>query len=50
MVAICPPLDAIVVRLGQTPEPQPTPAHLPPWRKRVLDTLAERGPVDACSG
>ena len=43
MVAICPPLDAVVVRLGHTPEPQPTPAHLPPWRKRVLDALAERG-------
>ena len=40
MVAICPPLDAVVVRLGHTPEPQPIPAHLPPWRKRVLDTLA----------
>ena len=39
MVAVCPPLDAIVVRLGRTPEPQPTPAHLPPWRKRVLDAL-----------
>jgi CubicO group peptidase (beta-lactamase class C family) len=39
MVAICPPLDAIVVRLGHTPEPQPTPAHLPVWRKRVLDAL-----------
>ena len=39
MVAICPALDAIVVRLGHTPEPQPTPAHLPPWRKRVLDAL-----------
>jgi CubicO group peptidase (beta-lactamase class C family) len=39
MVAICPPLDAIVVRLGHTPEPQPTPPHLPPWRKRVFDTL-----------
>ena len=40
MVAICPALDAIVVRLGHTPEPQPTPAHLPVWRKRVFDTLA----------
>ena len=40
MIAICPPLDAVVVRLGRTPEPQPTPAHLPPWRKRVLDVLA----------
>ena len=40
MVAVCPPLDAIVVRLGKTPEPQPTPAHLPVWRKRVLDALS----------
>ena len=40
MVAVCPPLDAIVVRLGRTPEPQPTPAHLPAWRKRVFDVLA----------
>jgi CubicO group peptidase (beta-lactamase class C family) len=39
MVAICPALDAIVVRLGNTPEPQPTPAHLPEWRKRVFDSL-----------
>jgi len=39
MVAICPPLDAVVVRLGKTQEPQPTPAHLPPWRKRVFDAL-----------
>ncbi|MET0904234.1 MAG: serine hydrolase [Acidimicrobiales bacterium] len=40
MVAVCPALDAIVVRLGKTREPQPTPAHLPVWRKRVLDALA----------
>jgi CubicO group peptidase (beta-lactamase class C family) len=39
MVAICPALDAIVVRLGHTPEPQPVPAHLPVWRKRVFDAL-----------
>lgn len=39
MVALCPALDAIVVRLGRTPEPQPTPAHLPVWRKRVFDAL-----------
>jgi CubicO group peptidase (beta-lactamase class C family) len=39
MVAICPALDAMVVRLGHTPEPQATPAHLPVWRKRVFDTL-----------
>jgi CubicO group peptidase (beta-lactamase class C family) len=39
MVAINPALDAIVVRLGHTPEPQPTPADLPVWRKRVFDTL-----------
>ncbi len=38
-VAICPALDAVVVRLGHTPEPQPTPGHLPPWRKRVFDAL-----------
>jgi CubicO group peptidase (beta-lactamase class C family) len=37
MVAICPPLDAIVVRLGGTPEPLT--ANLPPWRKRVFDAL-----------
>jgi CubicO group peptidase (beta-lactamase class C family) len=37
MVAICPPLDAIVVRLGSTPEPLT--ANLPPWRKRVFDAL-----------
>jgi CubicO group peptidase (beta-lactamase class C family) len=39
MVAVCPALDAIVVRLGHTPEPQPVPAHLPVWRRRVLDAL-----------
>ncbi|MEO7428470.1 MAG: serine hydrolase [Acidimicrobiales bacterium] len=38
MVAACPPLDAIVVRLGRTVEPLT--ANLPPWRKRVFDTLA----------
>ena len=38
MVAICPPLDAVVVRLGRSPEPLT--ANLPPWRKRALDTLA----------
>ena len=38
-VAVCPALDAVVVRLGRTEEPQPVPAHLPPWRKRVLDVL-----------
>jgi CubicO group peptidase (beta-lactamase class C family) len=38
MVAICPPLDAIVVRLGRTPEPLG--ANLPPWRKRVFDALS----------
>ena len=37
MVAICPPLDAIVVRLGRSPEPLT--ANLPPWRKRAFDTL-----------
>jgi len=38
MVAICPPLDAIVVRLGQTPEPFVP--NLPPWRKRAFDALS----------
>jgi CubicO group peptidase (beta-lactamase class C family) len=38
-VAICPALDAIVVRLGKTREPQPSPPHLPPWRQRVFDVL-----------
>jgi len=38
MVAICPPLDAIVVRLGRTLEPLVP--NLPPWRKRVFDTLS----------
>ena len=38
MVAICPPLDAIVVRLGRTP--QPLLPNLPPWRKRLFDSLA----------
>lgn len=37
MVAICPPLDAVVVRLGATPEPLVV--NLPPWRKRVFDAL-----------
>ena len=37
MVGICPPLDAIVVRLGSTP--QELLPNLPPWRKRILDTL-----------
>lgn len=38
MVGICPALDAIVVRLGRTPEPLVE--HLPPWRKRLFDQLA----------
>ncbi|MGQ0832743.1 MAG: serine hydrolase domain-containing protein, partial [Microthrixaceae bacterium] len=38
MVAICPPLDAIVVRLGRTPEAFVP--NLPPWRKRVFDALS----------
>ncbi len=38
MVGICPPLDAIVVRLGATP--QNLLPNLPPWRKRMFDTLA----------
>jgi CubicO group peptidase (beta-lactamase class C family) len=38
MVAICPVLDAIVVRLGATPEPLV--GNLPTWRKRVFDALS----------
>ena len=38
MVAVCPTLDAIVVRLGATPEPRVV--NLPPWRKRVFDALS----------
>ena len=38
-VTICPALDAVVVRLGHTPEELSTP-NLPPWRRRVLDALA----------
>ena len=37
-VAICPPLDAILVRLGRSPEPLT--ANLPPWRKRAFDALS----------
>ena len=37
-VAICPALDAVVVRLGRTPEPLA--ANLPPWRRRVFDALS----------
>jgi len=39
MVAVCPALDAVVVRLGKTPEELGEP-NLPPWRGRILDTLA----------
>jgi len=38
VVAICPALDAIVVRLGRSPEPLP--ANLREWRRRALDALA----------
>jgi len=38
-VTICPALDAVVVRLGKTPEELST-ANLPDWRRRVLDALA----------
>lgn len=37
LVAICPTLDAIVVRLGRTPEP--IKPNLAPWRKRIFDAL-----------
>ena len=37
MVAVCPPLDAVLVRLGRTPEVLA--ANLPPWRKRAFDAL-----------
>ena len=40
MVAVCPALDAVVVRLGHTPEPQPSPAPLMLWRRRAFDALA----------
>ena len=38
-VTVCPALDAVVVRLGHTPDELST-ANLPPWRRRVLDALA----------
>ena len=38
MVSICPPLDAVVVRLGRSPEPLTE--NLPGWRKRLFDALA----------
>jgi CubicO group peptidase (beta-lactamase class C family) len=37
-VAVCPALDAVAVRLGKTPEPLVP--NLPPWRRRLFDTLA----------
>jgi CubicO group peptidase (beta-lactamase class C family) len=37
-VAICPALDAVAVRLGRTPEVDVV--NLPPWRRRLFDTLA----------
>ena len=36
-VTVCPALDAVVVRLGKTPEEQKE--TLPPWRRRVLEAL-----------
>jgi len=39
-VAVCPALDAVIVRLGRTPEPLP--ANLPPWRVRAFDALEGR--------
>lgn len=39
-VAVCPALDAVVVRLGRTPEDTVGTEHLWPWRRRVLDALA----------
>ncbi|MGK2948823.1 MAG: serine hydrolase domain-containing protein [Acidimicrobiales bacterium] len=36
-IAVCPALDAVVVRLGRTPEPLG--ANLGPWRKRLFDAL-----------
>jgi CubicO group peptidase (beta-lactamase class C family) len=38
MIGICPVRDALVVRLGKTPEELAVP-NLPPWRRRVLDAL-----------
>lgn len=38
VVAVCPALDAVVVRLGKTAEEFAKP-NLPPWRRRVLDAL-----------
>jgi CubicO group peptidase (beta-lactamase class C family) len=37
-VAMCPALDAVVVRLGKTPDVLIP--NLPPWRKRLFDALA----------
>ena len=37
-VAVCPALDAVAVRLGQTPDPLIP--NLPPWRRRAFDALA----------
>jgi CubicO group peptidase (beta-lactamase class C family) len=37
-VAICPALDAVVVRLGKTLDPLV--ANLPPWRRRLFDALS----------
>lgn len=37
-VAVCPALDAVAVRLGKTLDPAIP--NLPPWRRRLFDTLA----------
>lgn len=37
-VSVCPALDALVVRLGSTKDPEKP--NLAPWRKAVLDALA----------
>lgn len=38
-ITICPALDAVVVRLGRTPK-ELADAHLPDWRRRMLDALS----------
>lgn len=38
-VSVCPALDALVVRLGRTMEPEKT--NLAPWRRQVFDALEQ---------
>lgn len=38
MISVCPPLDAVVVRLGRSPEPLSD--NLPGWRQRLFDALS----------